>query len=267
MKILTGKTLSYLLLALLFAGCPPPKPIVKEVPPPKPIVEKKPPMPEIMLNISSLNLAKYTKKIEKNDILKFADQLKRDSIDIVLIQGITRYPELKTRVDIVDELARAADLRKVFGETITLTGRQNGNAVFSLYPIRSNENTPYNNLQNSNFEAALQVIIDCGAREIVVVSTQLPEKSPASDQSVVATTLGSYSNLYYGKPVIISGNLPKSENTRALANYDEVRKLRTEDIPLFWYSGDGSLKLTAEKIEQTVLGKMSVVRFGVFRKQ
>ena len=266
MKIIRRNILAYLTLALLFTGCPPPKPIVKELPPP-PVVGKKPPMPEIMVNIGSLNLAKYTKKIEKNDVLKFAEQIKLDSIDLVLLQGITRYPELINRVDLVDELARIADLRKVFGETITLTGRQNGNAIFSLYPIRSNENTPYHNLQNSNFETALQAIIDCGAREIVVVSTLLPEKSPASDQSLVATTLGSYNNLYYGKPIIISGNLPKSENARALANYDEARKLRTDDTPLVWYSGDGSLKLTAEKIEQTVFGKMSVVRFGVFRKQ
>jgi hypothetical protein len=266
MKILARNTLPYLLLALLFVGCPTPKPVVKETPP-SPVIEKKPPMPEIMVNIGSVNLAKYGKKIEKNDILKFADQLKRDSIDIVLVQGITRYPELKTRIDFVEELASATDLRNVFGETITLTGRQNGNAVFSVYPIHSNENTPYKNLQNSNFETALQAIIDCGTREIVVVSTLLPEKSPASDQSLVATTLGSYNNLYYGKPVIISGNLPKSENAPALANYDEVRKLRTENTPLVWYSGDGSLKLTAEKIEQTVFGKMSVVRFGIFRKQ
>jgi hypothetical protein len=267
MNILTRKTLPYLLLALLFAGCPPPKPIVKEVPPPPPVVEKKLPMPEITVNVGSLNLAKYAKKIEKNDVVKFADQLKRDSIDILLLQGITRYPDLKTRVDIVDELARVADLRKAFGETITLTGRQNGNAVFSIYPIRSNENTPYKNLQNGNFETALQTIIDCGVREIVVVSTLLPEKSPASDQSVVSTTLGSYTNLYYGKPIIISGNLPKSENTRALANYDEARKLHVEDAPLVWFSGDGSLKLTQQKTEPTVFGKMSVVRFGVFRKQ
>jgi hypothetical protein len=266
MKLAIQKSLPYLLLALLIAGCPP-RPVVKEPPPPPPVVEKKPPMPEIMINIGSLNLAKYGNKIEKSDIRKFADQLKRDSIDIILLQGITRYPELKNRIDIVEELARMGDLRKVFGETITLTGRQSGNGVFSIYPIRSNENTPYRNLQNANFETALQTIIDCGAREIVVVSTLLPEKTPPSDQSLVATTLGTYNNLYYGKPIIISGNLPGSENVRSIANYDDVRQLRAEDAPLIWYSNDGSLKLTSQKIEHTVFGKMSVVRFGVFRKQ
>ena len=255
-----------MIITFLLVGCPSPKPIVREVPP-QPAPAKKAPTPEINIKVGSLNLAKYSKKIETADIQKFADQLKRDTIDILLLQGITRYPEIKTRTDIVDELARASDLRKVFGETITISGRQNGNAVFSIYPIRSNENTPYKELRNSNFESALQAIIDCGVRDIVAVSTLIPEKSSVSDQSLVATALGTYNNLYYGRPIIISGNLPKSENTRMFANYDDARQIRTEDTPVVWFSNDGSLKLTSQKTERTLFGTMSVVRFGVFRQQ
>jgi len=253
-------------IALVLTGCPAPESIQKEIPPP-PTTGKKPLAPDIVVKVASLNISKYSKKIERDDILKLSSQIKQDSIDILTIEGITRYPEIKTRVDIVEELASAAEMRKIFGETIMLTGRQNGNAVFSVYPIRSSEQTPYDRLHSANFEGTLQAVIDCGVRELVVVSTLVPEKASLNDLSIVSSTLGTFNNLYINRPIIISGNLPKSDDLRALAMYDGTQQLRTEDAPCFWFSKNGSLKLISQRTGHTVFGTISVVRIGIFRQQ
>ncbi|HZY10952.1 MAG TPA: hypothetical protein VFF29_07335, partial [Bacteroidota bacterium] len=119
--------MSYWILGFLCAGCAPPKTVVKEEPSPpiKKIIE-----PDIIIQVGSLDLSKHGKRIEGEDIEKMATTLIREKIDIFAVQGILRYPDLQTRIDFVNELSRQADLRQVFGETHTISGRQSGHAIF-----------------------------------------------------------------------------------------------------------------------------------------
>lgn len=268
------------LLVWIFAGCPAPREAQKEEQPTP--TEKKPIVPAIEIRVASIDLSKYQKKIERDDVQQFAIRLKRDSIDILTVQGITRYPELTTRVDFVDELATRTEMRKAFGETISISGRQNGNAVFSAYPIHSSENTPYDNLHSTKPEAALQAVIDCGVRDIVLISTQLPEKASTEDQSTVVNRLASFNNFYINRPIIMTGNLPRSDALRSMAQFDVVKLIRQKDgqrsgqsrdgqvqsgdTPRIWYSMNETLRLLDAKIESTVFGPMVVAEFGVFRQ-
>ncbi|MBI1805577.1 MAG: hypothetical protein HYR76_00835 [Ignavibacteria bacterium] len=254
-----------LFLSLLLAGCPSPQQMQREEKPASAPV-KKLVTPEIIIRVGSLNLTKYSKRIETNDIATFVQKLKRDSVDILTVQGITRYPGLTTRVDIVDELAARAETHKAFGETITVSGRQNGNAAFSVYQIRSSGNTHYDGLHSTNFESALQAIVDCGVRDVVVVSTELPEKASLEDQSTVVNRLGTFNNFYINHPIIITGNLPQSDALRRMVSFDEAKLARSDDVPRIWFSTNGSLKLLGTKIEPTVFGPMIVAEFGVFRQ-
>lgn len=259
------KIATLFILSLLIAGCPPPQQTQREEKP-VPATLKKPPTPEIIIRVGSLDLSRYSKRIETSDVSSFAQKIRRDSIDIVTLQGVTRYPGVTTRADIVDELAARAEMRRAFGETIALSGRQSGNAVFSAYPIRSSENTHYDGIHSTNFESALQAIVDCGVRDVVVISTELPDRASLEDQSTITNTLGTFNNFYINHPIIISGNLPKSGGLKAMASFDEARPVRNDDLPSMWFSTNGSLKLISTKIEPTVFGEMVVVQFGVFRQ-
>lgn len=258
------KLFPYLFLTLFLIGCPSPKPIQKEEPPSPPSVKEI--APEITVRFASLDISKYTKRIEKDDLKKFITQLKSDSIDILTIQGITRYPGLKTRIDIVEELAATADMRKSFGETINLSGRQNGNGVFTIYPIRSSENLQFEKLKSTGFEAALQTIVDCGTREIVVVSTQISEKASKDDIISINASLGQLTHLYPNQPIIISGNIANAEASRSMLSYENITLGKGSDSPTVCFSKNESLKLLTEQIVLTNFGKMTIVNFGIYRQ-
>src|SRR5881394_2519533 len=89
-------TIIVISVASLFWGCPPAKEAAKAEPP-KPSA-KKPPSPEIGLTVASINLSKLAKRIELDDIRQFALELRKDRIDILLMEGVSRYPGVDTRV-------------------------------------------------------------------------------------------------------------------------------------------------------------------------
>jgi endonuclease/exonuclease/phosphatase family metal-dependent hydrolase len=259
------KMLFPFLLALAVAGCPAPAP-VRPTPPPAP----PPPPPKkeaVMQNavlIASINLAKHQGRIEKDEIKKLASVLQRDSIDILAVEGITRYPDLHDRIDFMNALTSASGMRSSFGETMTLSGRQSGNAVFSGYPIRSTENTQYERLHSTRFEAAFQAVVDCGARDLVVVSTLLPDNASLEDQSSAVTQLGTFKTVYTGQPVVIAGNLPSSDQLRSIALYNDAEPLPDKTASRIWFSGSDAFRLIGTRIEKTPFGTLTIVRFGMF---
>lgn len=254
------------LVTILFFGCPSQE-VKKEKPAPKPVTTKKPNEPEMTIQLASLDLSLYGKKIEHADISKFTEEMRREKIDILTLQGITRYPGLATRIDVVDELSKSAEMRSAFGETISLNNRQNGNAIFSTYPIRSNENTHYANLQSNGFETALQAVIDCGVRDVVVVGTKLPTKVSIEELESASGTLNGFNAFYINHPIIIAGSIPRDASPQFSQTYNETQRTRDADAPHVWYSSDGSLKFISSRAVKTVFGSMVIVQFGIFRQK
>jgi endonuclease/exonuclease/phosphatase family metal-dependent hydrolase len=256
-----------ILLSVFILGCPPTKEVKKEKPPtPPPAAVKKPALPDMTINVASIDLAKVSKKIESGEIERLTETIKKEKIDILAMQGITRYPDLKNRADIVNELSERTAMRHSFGETIALSGRQSGNAVFSAYPIRSTENTRYEGVRSTNLESAVQAIIDCGIRDVVVISTRFPDKASVEDLTTCVNKLSSLNIVYINHPIIIAGNLPASEVLRTMASYQEAKPQKGEAASRIWFSEDRSLKLLSTKVVNTPLGQIMIGEFGIFRK-
>lgn len=252
--------LPFIFLSLFLIGCPSPKPITKEeFPHPPPV--KKEIIPDMVIKLANLDISKYGKKIELSDVQKFARQLKNDSIDILTMQGITRYPELKNRADIVDELSKETGMRKSFGETINLGGRQNGNGVFTIYPIHSSENLQFDKIKSTGFEAAMQTIIDCGTQNIVVVSTQITEKATNDDRIRIIKSLEQLPQQFQSYPIVISGNL---DIEKPLDRFSSIEIRKNNDSPGIWFIANGTLKILDEQIRESLFGKMTIVIFGIF---
>jgi endonuclease/exonuclease/phosphatase family metal-dependent hydrolase len=253
-------------LAALLIGCSSAKEVKKEeLPPPPAPVAKKPGEPDLIVKVASINLANLGKRIEADDIDKIDAALKKGKIDIVTLQGVSRYPNVATRIDIVDSLALRLEMRHVFGETIQLSGRQNGNAVFSAYPIKSDENSHYEGIRSDKFEAALQAVVDCGVRDVVVVSTGIPDPLTEEDRRTIANKMSSFGIQYLSEPLIITGNLPTPEELRTSSQYATLKPMSFEGAPRIWFSAGGALKLLGQSITITPLGPMTVAEFGLFR--
>ena len=256
-----------ILSTLIFTGCPTTKETAKEnVPPPPPRVVKKT-EPAIVIKFASLDLGRNTKRIEQSDINHLADIIRKEKIDVLALQGVNRYPGVATRVDIIDGLSTQTEMRAVFGETIALSGRQSGNAIFSMYPVQSNENTHYDGLQSNGFEAALQAVVDCGVRDIVFISTELPEKGSYEDQSSCVNRLGAFGVYYINHPLIVTGNLPRSDGLRATTQLASLKPVREEDAPRVWFTADSSLTVLDQHILKTTIGPMTVAHFGIYKQK
>jgi hypothetical protein len=252
-----------IILIVLLSGCPAP-PVVQKEPVPAPPVGKKPPAPELNFVFGSIDLAGFRGRVEQTDITQLARTVQQEKIDILSVEGIIRYPGVATRTDFVDRFAEAAGMRTAFGETATLNSRQGGNAVFSVFPIRTSENTHYTEMQGLGFEAAMQAVIDCGLRDVVIVSTHLPEKPTVDQETSAMETFSAFTSSYANHPLIISGNLPHTGVMEPPAAYMSLPVKQT-DIPALWHTRDSSLTVMRWKTEKTVFGQLLIVQFGLHR--
>ena len=251
---------------LMIAGCAKPEATVKtEQPPPPPAAPKKPAGPAITITVASINLGSVARRIEQGDIDDLCQTVLREKADILAVQGITRYPGVATRIDVYQEIAAVTGMRSVFGETMTLSGRQGGNALYSTYPISSHENTPYAGIASTNFESALLGLVDAGAREIAVVSTLLPEKASAGELIACQSALAALRDSYRGTPIIITGNLPKPSTDagdRAPFTLEQAAEFTSVRS---WYTSEG-LRAVSSRSVRSALGQILITQYGVYRK-
>jgi hypothetical protein len=249
-----------LAFALLF-GCGTAQSPVKTPERPAP-PKKTPPAAAITVQLAALDLAHHSGRIERADIEKFAAVIRREKIDILAIQGITRYPGVATRVDFVETFGAVAEMRQAFGETANMNGRVGGNAVFSIFPINANTTTHYAEAQGLGFESALQAIVDCGVRDLVIVSTRLPDKTDPAIETDAMTTYTTFWTTYLNRPIILCGNLPHGEVIQPPAAYADG-SLRQGDAPRLWYTNDGVLTLHGTRAERTNLGALLITQVAI----
>ena len=250
------------LALLVLAGCSAPTTEKTNTAAPKP--------PDLTLEVASMNLSGFNKRFEKKQIEKFTRLLKKEQIDILSVQGVTRYPGVESRVDFVNELVAKSEMRYTFGEMFNSSGRQSGNCIFSAYPQRNSHNDAFDGVKSATFETALQSSVDGGVKDIIVVSTLLPPRAPESEQSACLGIIASKSVALPNQPMIVTGNLPASEKIKAKKPYEDVGESTDEvndkDLKTrIWFSNEGSLKLISTRTVETEFGTMLVAKFGLFQ--
>ena len=202
MKIIHGR-ISILALAIMcLCSC---------TTPPKAEKEPLPKKPETTIQFASINLANLNKRIGRNDIIELVKILQSEQIEILAVQGISRYPTVATRVDFVNELSAKTDWRNVFGEMLNISGRQTGNAIFSVYPILSHQNVSWDSVEPTSFDAALQATVDAGTQPLIIVSTQLPPKATAKEQAYCSKMIAAMNPDTIDQLTIVAGNMPTAE--------------------------------------------------------
>jgi hypothetical protein len=221
------------------------------------------------VKIASLDLFNLKRRIEKKDVERFAEVIKKEQIEVLSVQGIARYPNVKTRIDFVEEFPARADMRRSFGETIDMSGQQRVNAVFSIYPIHSGNKKEFD-VPSAFYESAFQVSIDAGVRDVIIVSTRLPEKASANELVLCTQTIAELQTKP-DIPFIVTGNLPALSKVKAPASFADVQatlpaeaeKLVTSRI---WYAQGELFKPLNARTVKTDLGTLTVVEFGLFQR-
>jgi hypothetical protein len=236
--------------------------------PPKTEKEMVPQKPEITIQIASINLANFNKRLERSSIVEFVKTLKSEQVEILAVQGISRYPGVSSRVDFVNELSSKTDWRNAFGEMQNISGRQTGNAIFSVYPLLSHHNLSWDAVRSTSFEAALQATVDAGARSLIVVSTQLPPKPTANEQAECVKLIAAMNPDTAHQLIIVAGNMPTDEIIRTTNSFAEVpppESVKSTNSRI-WYSARTSLQLLTTRSVETVFGTLVIAQFGVLRQ-
>jgi hypothetical protein len=148
-------------------------------------------------------------------------------------------------------------------------GRQQGNAVFSVYPIRSNQKKDYD-VPSAFSEYALHVAIDAGVRDVTIVSTRLPAKAPADDLSRCVRTITDL-RVTPEMPFVVSGNLPEMKKTSTAWDFTDVQSMLPDgsDKTLtsrLWYVQRDLFKLIQARTVKTELGTVTVAEFGLYQQ-
>ena len=256
---------STLLVGFLFlAGCSAPPTVTKSDVPA--LLQ---PKLTLSIKVACVDLSGYGKRIEKKDIERFSATLKKEQIEILAVQGITRYPNVKTRVDFVNELAVQMDMRHAFGESIDISGRQEGNAVFSVYPIRSNQKKEYD-VPSAFAETALHVSIDAGVMDVAIVSTRLPVKASSDELAKCMRTIAEFQKSP-DAPFVVTGNLPAYKKSRDFEIFTDLQsslpdgsvKLQTSRL---WYMQGDLFKVVNARTVKTELGTLTVAEFGLYQQ-
>ncbi len=222
----------------------------------------------LSVKVACVDLSGYGKRIEKKDIERFSAALKREQIDILAVQGITRYPNVKTRVDFVSELAAQMAMGHACGESIDISGRQQGNAVFSVYPIRTNQKKEYD-VPSAFAETALHVSIDAGVRDVAIVSTRLPMKASSDELAQCVRTIAELRKSP-DAPFVVTGNLPTYKKSRDFEQFTDLQpslpegsaKLQTSHL---WYMRGDLFRIINARTVETELGTLTVAEFGLYQ--
>jgi endonuclease/exonuclease/phosphatase family metal-dependent hydrolase len=249
--------LSFFLL-VLFYGCPSITPPKVEIP------QAVPSKPEMTLQVATLNLAPNNKRIERKDIIRLAKLLKKEQVEILVVQNITRYPDLTTRTDFVTELSKQTDWRNVFGEMSNANGRQTGNAVFSFYPILSHRMQQFDGVKSALFESAVWATVDAGTRSVMMVSAVLPQKAQLEDQKKCVAILSSLNNGDPKQFMILGGNLPQEEAVCRAAGFQEETLSNQPTATRLWYSDHPQLKMLNTHIVETEFGTIIVAQAAIY---
>jgi hypothetical protein len=220
------------------------------------------------VRVASIDFFNLKRRIEKKDVERFAEVVKSEQVEVLAVQGITRYPNVKTRIDFVEEFPARSDMHRSFGETIDMSGQQRVNAVFSMYPIQWSNKKEFD-VPSAFYESALQVSVDAGVSDVVIVSTRLPEKITSKEFGACVDVLASLQP-GNGKPFVVTGNLPPLDKVKAPAAFVDIQAALSPEAgkttsTRLWYTQAPLFKPIAARTVKTDLGMMTVVEFGLYQ--
>lgn len=228
----------FLIPFLIIIGCKQAKEVQKEekTAPPNAIIKE----PAFKFKIAAIELPLKTTKYSLKSIEELANKLKNENVDIFTIKSVTRYPELRDRIDLLDELKKKSDMRYKFFEIENNSGRQFGNAIFSIYPFVSNDDNP---LKSINFGSS----IDIGITNLYVLVTYSH------------SNLRNITNKLSHEHQIIVGNFSKDKNQIPV---DENYYIYSDS---FLLKNNDELKVLDSYSSQLQLGKITICEIGIYK--
>lgn len=211
LRTISGHLAPGIALAMLLNSCGPSKEAGVSHPPEKKALTS-------TFKILSIN-ARHTLK-EKSDVRKLTKLIKSTGAEIVAVQQIEKPEEGKEGFDAVKELGKQMDMYNFFGKARFLDGFDSGNALLSLYPVKSTTVHPLPVGKGKVRRSLAFGVVDVGLRSVDVGSTELDDQSP-SERVSQAEELCSIAKSYSDELFIVCGSFYESMSGKAAAKMQD----------------------------------------------
>lgn len=220
--------------------------------------------------VGSLTISGQRQKTAREDVEGLVRIMNEERLDVLMIQGMTRYPGVPGRIDLLFELQRNTGWHTAFGKTIDNSGRVDGNAIISSLPILSDTNFTYQGFRSMKFESALRATIDGGLREVMLLSTLLPGELTAEEKLLAVKSIQAFSRTAPDKVVIAAGNLFAEKDLRFIGFFEDAATVTRADSALnpssrIWYRDLDECDIASAKVVQSSLGNILIGTFHLFR--
>lgn len=140
------------------------------------------------------------------DVGRVAQVIRDTKAEIVSLQEVDRGVERTGRRDLLKEIADLAGMRFAFGKNLDHQGGDYGNALLTTLPIVSEGNRPLPNSTGGEPRGALQVVLDAGGTQVLVLATHLDHRKADGDRVASAGTLLEAIASWGSGPVIAMGD-------------------------------------------------------------
>ncbi len=142
----------------------------------------------------------------KLDVARIAQVIRDSGAQIVGLQEVDRGVERTGRRDLLKEIADLAGMQFAFGRNIDLQGGEYGNALLTTLPIVSEGNKPLPNSDGSEQRGALQVVLDVGGTQVLVLTTHLDHRRDEAHRLAGADAIVDMLRAWGTGPVIAMGD-------------------------------------------------------------
>lgn len=172
---------------------------------------------------------------DRVDIERIAKVIAREAPDIVALQEVDRGVRRSGGADITAELAERTGLvHHAFAGNIEIEGGEYGNAFLTRYPIVEKKNLRYKHLHNGEQRGLLQLVVDIGGQQVLLLNTHLAHRSEdAKDRLFSVEQMFETMEQRPDFPVILLGDLNERPER------DVYRRLEERFIDAWAAAGDG----------------------------
>jgi endonuclease/exonuclease/phosphatase family metal-dependent hydrolase len=160
------------------------------------------------------------------DLARVAALVRDAAADIVFLQEVDRGVERTARRDLPAELESLTGMACVFSNNYAFQGGEYGNAILTRFPIRRWTNTHLAMLGTGEPRGVLQVVVDAGGHDLVLLGTHLDHRPDDAERLASVAQVRELLAQYGTMPVLFGGDFnatPESRTWTALsASFDDT---------------------------------------------
>lgn len=150
----------------------------------------------------------------KVDLLRIAQLIKEQSVDIVALQEVDKGTERTQRRDFPAELAELTGMICVFSNNLNHMGGEYGNAVLTKFPVKRSSNLHFKKIDEAEQRGILQLTLGVRGREVVFMNTHLDHRPNDAARWSSVAEIETLAAKFQGKPMLMCGDFNDTPKSR-----------------------------------------------------